>query len=247
MKITTIGMIPARFASTRFPGKPLALLRGKPMVLHVWEAARAARVLERVVVLTDHEKIAEVVRRAGGQVLITGAQHQTGSDRLVEAMASFPAQVYVNIQGDEPLLPPEVIDLTVEALLERPEIQVSTPVRRAETLAEVRSPNTAKVVVDAAGRALYFSRAPIPVERDEANPDPRRYLLHIGLYVYRREALAAFSTLHSPLAEREKLEQLRFLENGLPIQTVEVDYRPLGVDTPADLRRAEARLGEQSP
>jgi 3-deoxy-manno-octulosonate cytidylyltransferase (CMP-KDO synthetase) len=239
--LNVLGVIPARWASSRFPGKPLALLLGKPMLQWVWEAARRAGSLDALVVATDDERVAQAARAFGAEVEWTRADHPSGTDRLAEVAARRPARILVNIQGDEPLITPEVVDATVAPLLADPDLPCCTPVTRFRDLAELRSPDTAKVALDHRGRALYFSRSVIPFDRDGGAPlDAWRK--HVGLYVYRAELVARFSTLDSRLEALEKLEQLRLLENGIPVQTVLVDYQPLGVDRPEDVEKAEERL-----
>jgi 3-deoxy-manno-octulosonate cytidylyltransferase (CMP-KDO synthetase) len=239
-----VGMIPARYASSRFPGKPLALLAGKPMILHVLEAASRSSKLSALYVLTDDDRIAKVVAEAGGKVIMTDPQLPSGTDRIAAAISDLPGDIFVNIQGDEPLIEAEVIDTTLQALLDDQNAQVATPVRVARCVEDVMSRNSAKVVVDQSGAALYFSRAPIPCRRDtnDAELTAADHLLHIGLYVYRRNVLERFGQLTSRLEQLEKLEQLRFIENGIRVQTQLVDYSPLGVDTPEDLLQVEKLL-----
>jgi 3-deoxy-manno-octulosonate cytidylyltransferase (CMP-KDO synthetase) len=233
-----IAVIPARYASTRLPAKALADIGGMPMIARVLTRARMAKRVERVVVATDDERIREAAARIG-EVVMTSALHTSGSDRVAEVAATSDCEIVVNVQGDLPLLEPRWIDLLVERMAADPSIGMATvavPVRRREELAD---PNVVKVVCDAAGRALYFSRAPIPFHRDDA----ARFdgaLHHVGLYAYRRETLLRFATLApTPLEETEKLEQLRALENGIGIGVVVIDDPPpLEVDTPADLERA---------
>lgn len=241
-----LGVIPARWASSRFPGKPLALLLGKPMLQWVWEAARQARLLDGLLVATDDERILAAARAFGAEVEWTRADHASGTDRLAEVAERRPAEILVNIQGDEPLLRPEVVDATVQPLLDDPVLLCATPVTRFRDLDELRSPDTAKVALDASGRALYFSRSVIPFDREGGAP-LEAWRKHVGLYVYRAELVARFSGLRSRLEDLEKLEQLRLLENGIPIQTVFVDYQPLGVDRPEDLARAEELLRQAGP
>ncbi|MFA7329690.1 MAG: 3-deoxy-manno-octulosonate cytidylyltransferase [Candidatus Delongbacteria bacterium] len=239
--IGVLGVIPARWASSRFPGKPLALLQGKPMLQWVWEAARQARLLDRLLVATDDERIRQAAETFGAEVLLTRADHASGTDRLAEVAQRVPAAIVVNIQGDEPLLQPGIIDATIRPLLDDPQLDCATPVTTFRDLDELRSPDTAKVVVDARGRALYFSRSVVPFDR-EGGAALELWRKHVGLYVYRAGLLARFSSLSSHLEQLEMLEQLRLLENGIPIQTVPVEYQPLGVDRPADLERAEDML-----
>ncbi|HMA18431.1 MAG TPA: 3-deoxy-manno-octulosonate cytidylyltransferase, partial [Thermoanaerobaculia bacterium] len=226
-----IGVIPARYASVRFPGKPLAPLAGRPMVLHVLAAAHAARRLDRVLVATDDSRIAEVVRRDGGEALITSPGAASGTDRLAEAARQVAADVYVNVQGDEPLMPAENIDLAVETLLAGAGREIATVVLPVGE-AEARDPNVVKAVVAENGRALYFSRALIPYPRS-GKPGYRK---HLGLYAYRAETLSRLALLPpSPLERTESLEQLRWLEAGWSIWVGEAALDSIGVDTPEDL------------
>ena len=237
-----VGIVPARFASVRFPGKPLAPLAGKPMLLHVLEAARAARKLSRVAVATDDERIAEVVRGARGEVVLTSPEAASGTDRLAEAARSIPADIYVNIQGDEPMMSPENIDRAVEALLDSPEKRIAT-LAIPMPPGEAADPNTVKVAVARDGRALYFSRAPIPFPRSGAPA----YLKHLGLYAYRAATLAEVAALPpSPLEKTESLEQLRWLEAGYDIWVAPASSDSIGVDTPEDLARVEEFLRKEA-
>jgi len=234
-----IGVIPARYASVRFPGKPLAPLSGRPMVLHVLAAARAAKRLDRVVVATDDARIAEVVRAGGGEAVLTSPEAASGTDRLAEAANREPADVYVNLQGDEPLMAPENVDLVVETLLAAPGREIATLALSGIGEAAARDPNVVKVVVAADGRALYFSRAAIPFPRSGA-PAFRK---HLGLYAYRAETLRRLASLPpSPLERMESLEQLRWLEAGWSIWIGEAAADSIGVDTPEDLAEAEKIL-----
>ena len=236
--MTVIAVIPARYASVRFPGKPLAPLAGKPMVLHVLEAVRAARRVNRVLVATDDARIAECVRSAGGEAVLTSADAASGTDRIAEVGRRFPADVYVNVQGDEPLMPAENVDRaveTLEAASRRTLATLATPIGAGAA----GDPNTVKVAVAADGRALYFSRSPIPYYRQGAPA----YRKHLGIYAYRAETLAAVAALApSPLERAESLEQLRWLEAGHSIWVGEATGDSIGVDTPADLAHAEGRL-----
>jgi 3-deoxy-manno-octulosonate cytidylyltransferase (CMP-KDO synthetase) len=235
-----IGVIPARYASVRFPGKPLAPLAGRPMVLHVLAAARAARRLDRVLVATDDARIADVVRRDGGEAVLTSAEAASGTDRLAEAAARVPGDVYVNVQGDEPLMAPENIDLAVETLFAGPGREIATvavPIDAAQAL----DPNVVKVAVAGDGRALYFSRSAIPYPRS-GQPDHRK---HLGLYAYRSDTLAKLAALPpSPLERMESLEQLRWLEAGWSVWVGQARSDSIGVDTPEDLAKAERLLGK---
>lgn len=232
-----LGVIPARFASSRFPAKALAPLAGKPMVQHVWERAQMARHLDDVLVATDDERIASVVRAFGGRVRMTRQDHPSGTDRLAEIASSHDAAIYVNIQGDEPLIDPEAIDCAIDALRTDDEVSMGTLKKRIVDLDEIVNPNVVKVVTNLAGDAIYFSRSRIPYQRDRQSDLPQ-YFKHIGLYVYRAEFLRRYPDLtRGPLEEFEQLEQLRALENGFRIRVVETDYESLGVDTPEDLER----------
>jgi 3-deoxy-manno-octulosonate cytidylyltransferase (CMP-KDO synthetase) len=240
MKI--VGIIPSRYASVRFPGKPLAPLRGKAMVLHVLEAATEASRLDQAIVATDDERIAAAVRAIGGEVLLTSSAAASGTDRLAEAARSIPADVYVNVQGDEPVMSPANIDRAVETLL-------ADSVRKIASLAialpadQANDPNIVKVAVAADGRALYFSRAAIPYPRG----DEARYRKHLGIYAYRAATLAEIAALPpSPLERIESLEQLRWLEAGLEIWIGEAVSDSIGVDTPEDLARAEDWLRKEA-
>ncbi len=240
MKI--VGVVPARYASVRFPGKPLAPLAGKPMLLHVLEAARAARKLTRVAVATDDERIAAAVRGAGGEAILTSPDAASGTDRLAEAARTIPADIYVNIQGDEPMMSPENIDLAVEALLETGERKIAT-LAIPMPAQEASDPNAVKVAVARDGRALYFSRAPIPFPRSGAPA----YLKHLGLYAYRAATLAELAALPpSPLEKTESLEQLRWLEAGYDVWVARAVNDSIGVDTPEDLARVEGLMRKEA-
>lgn len=238
-----LGIIPARLESSRLPRKPLRVICGKPMIVWVYERAHQAKCLERVMVATDSQEVLSVCRQSCIPAALTSAGHRSGTDRLVEVMERESADVYVNIQGDEPMVTPAHVELLVRPFERHPETQVSTlKVRvRAE---EARDPNVVKVVTDLEGRALYFSRAPIPHDRDSAGR--ARYFKHLGLYAYRAQALRRFSTLKpSQLEQLEKLEQLRFLENGISVTVVETTQDTIGVDTEEDLKRVEEYFRKQ--
>jgi 3-deoxy-manno-octulosonate cytidylyltransferase (CMP-KDO synthetase) len=234
-----IGVIPARYASVRFPGKPLAPLSGRPMILHVLAAAQAATKLDRVLVATDDARIAEVVREGGGEAVLTSAGAASGTDRLAEAAIRAPGDVYVNVQGDEPLMAAENVDRLVETLLARPDREIATLALPGLGEVAARDPNVVKVAVAADGRALYFSRAAIPFPRS-GTPAFRK---HLGLYAYRAETLRRVAALPpSPLEKIESLEQLRWLEAGFAIWVGEAVADSIGVDTPEDLAEAETIL-----
>jgi 3-deoxy-manno-octulosonate cytidylyltransferase (CMP-KDO synthetase) len=238
-----LGIIPARYASSRFPGKALADLGGKPMVQHVVERAREARLLTDVLVATDDRRILEAVTAFGGQACMTSPDHPSGTDRIAEVVRTRPCDLVVNIQGDEPLLDPVMIDRAVEPLVQDPGLEMGT-LARPMGYEEALDPSKVKVVVDRHGCALYFSRSRIPHVREDATPEGERpYLLHIGLYVYRREALLRFAGLApTPLESQERLEQLRALEHGMRIRVVTTEHQSFGVDTPADLERVRRMM-----
>lgn len=238
MKPRTVGIIPARYASSRFPGKALADLAGKPMVQHVVERAMRASLLDEVLVATDDSRIAEAVQRFGGTARMTSPTHPSGTDRIAEVVRDLACDLVVNIQGDEPLIDPAVIDQAVKPLADDSSIDMGT-LARPMGLDEAADPGKVKVVVDRRGFALYFSRSRIPYIRDDRPPPTARpYLLHMGLYVYRRETLLRLAALPpTPLEERERLEQLRALEHGIRIRVVVAEHESFGVDTPADLER----------
>ncbi len=242
---TVIGIIPARFGSTRFPGKPLALIAGKPLIQWVVERCQKARSLSQVIVATDDERIAKAV---GGfcRVEMTASHHPSGSDRIAEVAARCLCDAVVNIQGDEPLIEPGVIDAVAGALADA---EMSTAAARVLSPEEYENPNVVKVVVNASGRALYFSRRTIPYLREAASGSTAEqlaafpFLKHLGIYGYRRETLLRLVRFPvSPLERAEKLEQLRALENGVAIAVVSVDYGGIGVDAPADVARVEKLL-----
>lgn len=237
MPHSILGVIPARFASSRFPGKALAPLAGKPMLQHVFERASQARYLTRLVIATDNEEIAAAARAFGAPVRMTRADHPSGTDRAAEVASADKAGLVVNIQGDEPLIDPAAIDAAILVLLESPAIPMGTLKKCIEEPSEIHNPNVVKVVTDRQGNAIYFSRCPIPYAREQGGT----YYKHIGLYVYRREFLLDYPRLPAGVLERtERLEQLRALENGFTIRVAETDYESLGVDTPEDLERVAA-------
>jgi len=245
--VKVVALIPARYGSTRFPGKPLALLRGKPMIQHVYECTRLVRGLAQIMVATDDERIAQTVRGFGGDVIMTRSDHLTGTDRLAEAAQRLDAEVIVNVQGDLPFFPPAMVEDAVAALSRSPVAAMSTVKTPIHELAEWRNPNVVKVVTDRNGYALYFSRSPIPFPRSPESgvrsPEEVLGYRHIGLYVYRRDFLFTFTRLPAtPLEEAEKLEQLRALEWGYKITVSETDRPTVEVDTPEDLRRAEETM-----
>jgi len=245
MAMTVVGIIPARYASTRFPGKPLALIAGQLLVQRVVEQCRKAKSLSEVIVATDDARIAEAARQFC-RVELTRSDHPSGTDRIAEVVARLDCDAAVNIQGDEPLMDPAVIDAVAQALGDSEMSTAATPIQDA---AEYDNPNVVKVVVSAAGRALYFSRRTIPYLRDAASRSIHDqlaafpFLKHLGIYGYRRETLLQLVKFPvSPLEQAEKLEQLRALEHGIGIAVVRVDYDSVGVDVPADVARVEQLL-----
>jgi len=253
---TCVVIIPSRYASSRFPGKPLVPIAGKPMIQHVYERARQARLVDAVIVATDDQRILAAVEACGGQAVLTSPTHPTGTDRIAEVAAQLTCDIVVNVQGDEPGIAPQAIDALVQPLFDAPAIPMSTLARPLRDVAELLTPNVNKVVVDRTGYALYFSRAPIPYDR-QAWPQAPQLLaatgtpptippacqVHMGLYAYRRDFLLHLAHLpRTPLEQVEQLEQLRVLEHGYRIRVVQTTYESVGVDTPEDVARAERLL-----
>jgi 3-deoxy-manno-octulosonate cytidylyltransferase (CMP-KDO synthetase) len=231
-----LGVIPARFASTRFPGKVLSLIAGKTMLQHVYQRASLSSYLTSVIIATDDDAVFQAAKAFGARVRMTRDDHLSGTDRVAEVASAENADLVVNIQGDEPLIDPAAIDAAILPMAHGPELVMGTLKKRIENPREISDPNVVKVVTDHAGDAIYFSRCPIPFEREKSGNVP--YFKHIGLYVYQREFLLAYSSLPvGPLETAERLEQLRALENGYHIRVVETEYESLGVDTPEDLER----------
>ncbi|MCE5231153.1 3-deoxy-manno-octulosonate cytidylyltransferase [bacterium] len=241
-------VIPARYGSSRFPGKPLALLWGRPMIVHVCERVKASRFIHHLWVATDDDRIAAAVSKAGFEARMTPSDCASGSDRIITSLK--PGEhwdILVNVQGDEPTIDPKVIDAVIEALLASPECGVSTAVVPIRGRADFESPHVVKAVVAPSGRALYFSRSPLP---SPARLDPKDIespyftwgLKHLGLYAYRAEVLKEFATwAPTPLEQREKLEQLRLMEHGIAIQAAIVEHDSVGVDTPEELARLNGK------
>jgi 3-deoxy-manno-octulosonate cytidylyltransferase (CMP-KDO synthetase) len=236
-------VIPSRYASTRLPGKPLVNLAGKPMVQRVYERAKLAQTVHRVLVATDDQRIVDAVLAFGGEARMTRSDHRTGTERIAEVAAHEPGDVFVNVQGDEPLIDPVAIDTAVAALLEDPPAQiatVTTPIRHA---GDIMDPNVVKAVLDFDSNALYFSRAPVPWVRDTQQKVHVKYWKHLGLYVFLRDALLEYPTLpQGELEKIEQLEQLRWLENGWKIRVAEVEHDAVSVDVPEDVARVEKLL-----
>ncbi|MBL7131110.1 MAG: 3-deoxy-manno-octulosonate cytidylyltransferase [Candidatus Omnitrophica bacterium] len=239
--MNAIGVIPARFFSTRFEGKVLANLLGKPMIQHVWENAKKANLLDELVIACDDERIEKKAREFGADVILTSKDHLSGTDRLTEIVQPLDVNVVVNIQADEPLLHFSMIDDMVRLLLDDPSIIMATVIKRIENRGEISDPNMVKVVIDRDDFALYFSRSPIPY----LNVDCQEVTCykHIGLYAYSKDFLFTFRNLpESKLEKMEKLEQLRVLEAGFKIKTVQTKFETIGVDTPQDLQKVEEKI-----
>jgi 3-deoxy-manno-octulosonate cytidylyltransferase (CMP-KDO synthetase) len=235
-----VAVIPARYGATRLPGKPLLAVGGKPLVQHVWERTRLAKNVSEVVVATDDQRIARVVQDLGGHAVMTRAEHRSGTERVAEVALRGDGEIYVNVQGDEPLIEPAAIDAAVQILLDDEAVQVGTLATPVAAAKDVMDPNIVKVVLDFAGDALYFSRAPIPWVRDANTTVRAKHLKHLGIYVFRRDALLEFATFpHGELEPVEQLEQLRWLENGFKIRVEEVPFDAVSVDVPEDVARVE--------
>lgn len=241
MKVAAI--IPARYASTRFPAKLLADLGGKPLLQWVWEAVSGTGLFSEVLIATDSPLILETVSGFGGRAVLTREGHASGTDRVAEAAGALDAGLIVNVQGDEPLIRPDALASLLGAFAD-PAVEMASLMAPLADPERIRDPNAVKVVTDSRGDALYFSRSAIPHDRDGSGYDG--YRLHVGVYAYRRETLLRFVSLPQGNLERvEKLEQLRALEHGIPIRMVETDFAGVGVDTPADLERVKEILRER--
>lgn len=247
-------IIPARYGSTRFPGKPLAVILGKSMIRHVYERVERSNYVDEVIVATDDERIFWEVKSFGGKARMTSHHHPSGTDRIAEVARDLPSRIIVNVQGDEPLVHPEMIDLAIEPLLRHPDIPVATLKTKISETQELMDPNVVKVVTDRSDFALYFSRLPIPFIRDYWNDHMKmeslegmgHFFKHIGLYVFRREFLLLFSSMEPSTLERlEGLEQLRILENGYRIKVVRTEHTSIGVDTQEDIPRVERIMKEK--
>jgi len=234
-----VAIIPARLGSTRLPRKPLREIDGKPMIQRVYEAAKAAPMLKDVIIATDSDEIMALAKQNGWNARMTSADHRSGTERVNEVAQEIFADVYLNIQGDEPLTRPEHISVLLE-LMERPGVEVGT-IKTPCPPEDVNNPNVVKVVSDVVGKSLYFSRSSIPFDRDSTGGS--RYFKHLGFYAYRKVALETFVRLkESSLEISERLEQLRFLENGIPIHVAETPFDTIGVDTEADVAKVEEIL-----
>src|SRR5262245_65237235 len=229
--LKVVVVIPARYASARLPGKPLVSLAGKPMIQRVYERAKLAKRVDRVIVATDDERILKAVEGFGGEARMTRADHRTGTERIAEVAAHTEGEVFVNVQGDEPLLDPVAVDTAVNSLLEEPAAAIATVAVLIRTPADIMDPNVVKTVLDFEDNAIYFSRAPIPWVRDTAAKTHARHLKHLGLYVFQRDALLEYPTLPQGELERlEQLEQLRWMENGWKIRVAEIAHDAVSVD-----------------
>jgi 3-deoxy-manno-octulosonate cytidylyltransferase (CMP-KDO synthetase) len=241
-----IGVIPARYGSTRFAGKVLANLQGKPLLQHVWERARQSRLLNDVLIACDDERIRKIAQAFGAKAVLTSLSHQSGTDRIAEAVRLLDVDCVVNIQADEPLIHSSVIDGLIKALGADEHCPMATAIKAIDQESQLRDPNIVKVVIDQQGYALYFSRAAIPYSRG-SQQNRSRYFKHLGIYAYRKDFLLKFKDLPpSRLEAIEQLEQLRALEAGYKIKTIETDIETISVDTKEDLVRVEAYLSGQN-
>ena len=232
-----LAVIPARYGSTRFPGKPLALIKGIPMILRVYRSASGLRGVDEVIVATDDERIRKVVEEGGGTAVMTSKSHETGTSRVAEVASRSRHGIILNIQGDEPILPKAGIEKLIEIMRSDQKVQMGTLAAPSSDENERRSSDVVKVVCDHDGNALYFSRSPVP-----SGSGP--FLRHVGVYAYRRALLLRYGGLkRGGLEKRESLEQLRALENGVPIRVVTCRTRGIGVDRPSDIKRVEKRIG----
>ena len=245
LKHSTVAVIPARYSSTRLPGKPLADIAGHPMIEHVYRRTAAAPSIDAVVVATDDERIRVVVEGFGGVAHLTSTTHQSGTDRLAEVVDNLRCSLVVNVQVDEPLIEPTMIEQVLEPFHENSEIMMTTLRCPISDPADLSNPHIVKVVTDVNGYALYFSRGPIPFSRNNLGTNSIENLYkHIGLYAYRRDFLLTFTRLaRTPLEQMEALEQLRALEHGFRIKTIETKHAPIGIDTPEDLERVRRIAG----
>ncbi len=236
-----LAVIPARYDSSRFPGKPLALIGGKPMIQHVYQGSRESTKISDLVVATDDQRIVEVVHRFGGKAILTGAHHQTGTSRCIEVAGHYPeAQWLINIQGDEPLIHGKLLDQMVEMIESRPQATIITMVRKITDPDAIDNANVVKCVFDEQGKALYFSRSPIPFDQTKQAPT---YYQHLGIYAFKSSILSELIDLpRSPLESAESLEQLRWLEHGLPIYVGITTYTAHGVDIPTDIQTIETLM-----
>jgi len=242
-----VAVIPARYESSRFPGKPLTPIAGRSMIQHVYERVRQCRTISRVVVATDDERILKAVQDFGGEALMTRPDHRCGTERVAEVASHLSAGIYVNVQGDEPLIDPQAVDSAVKAVESDAEVNLATLCVAIVRPSDIMDPNVVKVVNDFQGDALYFSRAPVPWVREESERVSAQHWKHIGVYVFRHDALLEYPTLPPGDLERlEQLEQLRWLENGYRMRVVESTYDAVSVDLPADVARVESLIRERA-
>ncbi len=241
--MNVIGVIPARYSSTRFEGKVLADISGKPMIQHVWERAKQALILDDVIIACDDERIAAVAKGFGAKVVFTAKAHICGTDRIIEVINPLEVKAVINIQADEPLIHPMMIEAVGRALLDDPKISMATLMKKIEDPKEINDPHVVKVVVDKNNFALYFSRAAIPYYPENSEANELVYYKHIGLYGYTKDFLFTYKNLPvSRLEKTERLEQLRVLEEGYRIKVLETKHETIGVDTPADLEKVKEYL-----
>jgi 3-deoxy-manno-octulosonate cytidylyltransferase (CMP-KDO synthetase) len=239
--MAVVAVIPARYSSTRLPGKALAIIGRVPMIVRVWRQTRKARIAERVIVATDDERILHVMGEVGGEVMMTSPDHQSGTDRIAEIAARVMADIYINVQGDQPFIAPDDLEALAAPMLTDATLAMATLAAPITSAEEWNNPNKVKVVCDARNDALYFSRSPIPFARDKGGEVPPKALRHIGVYAYRRGFLLKFASMEPGVLEQiERLEQLRALERGYRIRVVPSVAPSLEVDTPEDLVRADA-------
>jgi len=241
-----IGVIPARYSSTRFEAKVLADILGKPMLQHVWEGAKQALLLDDLIIACDDERIAKAAEEFGAKVVMTAKGHSCGTDRISEVVNPIDVKIVVNIQGDEPLIHPTMIDSVARALLDEPSVSMATIMKKIEDLKDINDPHVVKVVVDKNNFALYFSRAAIPYHVSKSEIKSSAYYKHIGLYGYTKDFLFLYKNLPvSNLEKIERLEQLRVLEEGFRIKVIETKYDTIGVDTPEDLEKVKQYLKKE--
>jgi 3-deoxy-manno-octulosonate cytidylyltransferase (CMP-KDO synthetase) len=241
-----IGVIPARYSSTRFEGKVLAEIAGKPMIQHVWERAGQALLLDDLIIACDDERIAGAARDFGAKVVFTAKAHLCGTDRIIEVVNPLEVKIVINIQGDEPLIHPTMIDMVAQALIDDPGVSMATIMKKIENAKEVTDPNVVKVAVDKNNFALYFSRSAIPHHAQNSELKDPVYYKHIGLYGYTKDFLFTYKNLPvSRLEKTECLEQLRVLEEGFRIKVIETKYETIGVDTASDLERVRKYLEKE--
>ncbi len=238
--MSTIGVIPARYASTRFPAKVMAKIAGKPMIQHVWEKARQCKELDDVLIACDHPDVFKAASSFGAKVRMTNPEHPSGTDRIAQAVSDLEFDIIVNIQGDEPFIDPKSIDALAALLKNDPTCQMGTVIKEITDDADFMNPNVVKCVIDDQGYALYFSRAPIPFNRNAQAPTVMKRYKHLGLYAYRSDFLVQYKDWPKGVLESiEQLEQLRVLEHGVKIKTTTTAYESIAVDTPEDLIKAE--------